>query len=330
MTDLSRLTELSSFAEDPETLHRLQEVKAANKADFSRWVKGHQGAVVDPDSIFDVQIKRLHEYKRQLLNALYILDLYFRIKEDGERDIPKRTFIFGAKAAPGYVRAKAIIKLINEVARLVSADELVSQYLNVVFVENYNVSPAEQIIPAADVSEQISTAGKEASGTSNMKFMMNGALTLGTLDGANVEIVDAVGEDNAYIFGATEDELPHLRENHNPRAVANKVPGLRRVPTALTNGTVDDSGSGWFQDLSDSLLGTGWNDPDIYYVLGDFADYRTTRDRMAADYAADPEGWAKKCWLNICTSGRFSSDRTIADYAREVWQIEPTPIAAKA
>lgn len=326
VTNLERLAELRGLADDTDTLSRLREIKAANKQDFAAWLERHQGLRVDPDSIFDVQIKRLHEYKRQLLNALYILDLYYRIKEDGERDIPKRTFIFGAKAAPGYARAKAIIKLINEVARLVAGDDLVSQYIQVVFVENYNVSPAEHIIPAADVSEQISTAGKEASGTSNMKFMMNGALTLGTLDGANVEIVDAVGDDNAYIFGAREDELAGLKREYDPRGVAAQVPGLARALAALTNGTLSDSGTGWFKDLLDSLLGTGGNDPDTYYVLGDFADYRATRDRVARDYAEDPERWARKCWLNICASGRFSSDRTIADYAREVWRIDPTPI----
>lgn len=326
VTDLTELAKLAPLAEDAATMKRLREIKAANKADFAGWVAEREGVEIDPDSIFDVQIKRLHEYKRQLLNALYILDLYFRIKVDGERDVPKRTFIFGAKAAPGYIRAKAIIKLINEIARLVNNDEEVSKYLSVVFVHNYNVSPAEHIIPAADVSEQISTAGKEASGTSNMKFMMNGALTLGTLDGANVEILDAVGDDNAYIFGAKEDELPGLRESYDPNAVADTTPGLRRVLDALTSELLDDSGSGWFADLRRSLLGDGYNEPDTYYVLGDFADYRETRDRMAGDYVADPDHWARMCWVNICASGRFSSDRTIADYAREVWHLEPTPL----
>src|SRR5699024_4270796 len=207
------------------------------KTAFATWIKHHQGAEVDPDTIFDVQIKRLHEYKRQLMNALYILDLYFRITEDGEK-VPPRTFIFGAKAAPGYVRAKEIIKLINTVAELVNNDERTRGIIRVVFVENYNVSPAEKIIPAADISEQISTAGKEASGTSNMKFMMNGALTLGTLDGANVEIVDAVGEENAYIFGAKNEELPSLKEHYNPGELYNSVPGLARVLDALIDGTL--------------------------------------------------------------------------------------------
>ena len=221
-------------------------------------MSAREGVEIDPDAIFDVQVKRLHEYKRQLLNALYILDLYFRLKGNPDLEVPKRVFIFGAKAASGYIRAKAIIKLINTIADLVNNDPVVSRTLKVVFVHNYNVSPAEHIIPAADVSEQISMAGKEASGTSNMKFMMNGALTLGTLDGANVEILDAVGADNAYIFGATEDELPELRRNYNPWAVYESVPGLKRVLDALIDGTLNDNGTGWFVDLRRSLIDSGY------------------------------------------------------------------------
>ncbi|WP_293768830.1 glycogen/starch/alpha-glucan phosphorylase [uncultured Corynebacterium sp.] len=329
VTDLSELAALAPLADDAKVLNKLSDIKRKNKVDFAAWVKNHQGAEVDPDSIFDVQIKRLHEYKRQLLNALYILDLYFRIKEDGET-VPKRTFIFGAKAAPGYVRAKAIIKLINTIGDLVNNDPDTKDIIRVVFVENYNVSPAEHIIPAADVSEQISVAGKEASGTSNMKFMMNGALTLGTMDGANVEIVEAVGEENAYIFGARVEELPQLRESYNPGELYTSVPGLQRVLDALTNGLLGHENDGMFGDLRSSLLdGQGVHAQDVYYVLGDFADYRETRDRMANDYNSDPTAWAKKAWLNICYSGRFSSDRTIADYANEVWKIEATPIAGK-
>ena len=283
-----------------------------------------EGVEIDPEAIFDVQIKRLHEYKRQLLNAIYILDLYFRMKEDPSLEVPGRVFIFGAKAAPGYIRAKGIIKLINAIAELVNNDPVISQTLKVVFIHNYNVSPAEHIIPAADVSEQISMAGKEASGTSNMKFMMNGALTLGTLDGANVEILEEVGQDNAYIFGATEDELPGLRRSYDPRAVYESVPGLKRVLDAFTDGTLDDNGSGWFADLRRSLLEASHENADVYYVLGDFAAYRQTKDRMAADYA-DQRAWARKAWVNITGSGRFSSDRTISDYAK-VWNITPRPI----
>lgn len=327
VTNLDNLKELRSYASDPAVMQELREIKAANKHDFAEWIAERQGVVIDPNSIFDVQIKRLHEYKRQLLNALYVLDLYFRIKEDHQRDLPPRTVIFGAKAAPGYTRAKAIIKLINAIADLVNNDPVVSPLLKVVFVENYNVSPAEHILPASDVSEQISTAGKEASGTSNMKFMMNGALTLGTMDGANVEIVDSVGEENAYIFGAREEELPSLRAEYKPYELYESVPGLKRTLDALDNGTLHDDYTGWFYDLKQSLIhGFGEDASDTYYVLGDFADYRDVRDRMAADYAANPQGWAQKAWVNICESGRFSSDRTIRDYATEVWKLQPTPI----
>ena len=326
VTSLTSLRQLRDRADDPKVLQRLQDIKAANKRDFAEWISQREGIEIDPDSIFDVQIKRLHEYKRQLMNALYILDLYFRIKEDGET-VPKRTFIFGAKAAPGYVRAKAIIKLINAIADLVNNDPATRDIISVVFVENYNVSPAEHIIPAADISEQISVAGKEASGTSNMKFMMNGALTLGTMDGANVEIVEAVGEENAYIFGARVEQLPQLRENYNPGELYHSVPGLARALDAMTNGTLPTGDLHLFEDLRRSLLdGYGNSAQDTYYVLGDFADYRATRDRMAEDYVQHPEAWAAMAWINICESGRFSSDRTIRDYAEEVWKLEPQPI----
>lgn len=323
--DLDLLKNLEGYLNDAGVLDRLNAIKHANKVDFAAWIKHRQGIEVDPDAIFDTQIKRLHEYKRQLLNAFYILDLYFQIKDDPSMEVPPRVFIFGAKAAPGYVRAKAIIKLINTIGELVNNDDDVAGRLKVVFVENYNVSPAEHIIPATDISEQISTAGKEASGTGNMKFMMNGALTLGTMDGANVEIVDAVGNDNAYIFGATEDELPELRKTYDPRRTAAEVPGLQRVMDALVDGTLDDGGTGLFHDLHNSLF-DGWGGADEYYVLGDFASYRETRDRVAADYFADRRHWAAMCLKNIIESGRFSSDRTIRDYAREVWKIEPQKI----
>ena len=321
------LTVLSDFTEagTDEVLTRLGEIKHANKVDFAAWIKEREGVEIDPDSIFDVQIKRLHEYKRQLLNAFYVLDLYFRMKDDPTLDTPNRVFIFGAKAAPGYIRAKAIIKLINAIGELVNNDKDINGRIKVVFVHNYNVSPAEHIIPAADVSEQISMAGKEASGTSNMKFMMNGALTLGTLDGANVEILEAVGADNAYIFGATDDELPELRRHYDPRWHYENVPGLKRVIDALTDGTLDDSNSGWFHDVRHSILEGGYDPADVYYVLGDFAAYRETKDRMAADYR-DQKAWNARVWANISRSGRFSSDRTISDYAREVWHIEGEPI----
>ena len=327
VTDLDVLKTLRPYETDKQVLRELMEIKAANKLDFAEWIKDRQGIEIDPESIYDVQIKRLHEYKRQLMNALYILDLYFRIKQDGEQDVPPRTFVFGAKAAPGYVRAKAIIKLINEIGELVNNDPEVSKTIKVVFIENYNVSPAEQIIPATDVSEQISTAGKEASGTGNMKFMMNGALTLGTMDGANVEIADAVGEDNAYIFGARVEQFDELLEHYSPHELYETVPGLKRTLDAFDDGTLDDGGTGMFHDLKNSLIhGYGPHSNDTYYVLGDFEDYRATRDRMAADYVGDPLDWARMCWVNICESGRFSSDRTIHDYADEVWKLESTPV----
>ena len=325
VTDLDALSEYTG-AGNSELYARLAQIKHANKVDFAAWIKDREGVEIDPDAIYDVQIKRLHEYKRQLLNAFYVLDLYFRIKDNPALDVPKRVFIFGAKAAPGYIRAKAIIKLINTIADLVNNDPDINGRIKVVFVHNYNVSPAEHIIPAADISEQISMAGKEASGTSNMKFMMNGALTLGTLDGANVEILEAVGEENAYIFGATDDELPELRRHYDPRWHYENVPGLKRVIDALTDGTLDDSSSGWFHDLRWSLLESGYEPADVYYVLGDFASYRETKDRMAQDYR-DQEAWSRKAWINITRSGRFSSDRTISDYAREVWHINAEPIA---
>lgn len=325
VTDLDALSEYTG-AGNSELYARLAQIKHANKVDFAAWIKDREGVEIDPDAIYDVQIKRLHEYKRQLLNAFYVLDLYFRIKDNPALDVPKRVFVFGAKAAPGYIRAKAIIKLINTIADLVNNDPDINGRIKVVFVHNYNVSPAEHIIPAADISEQISMAGKEASGTSNMKFMMNGALTLGTLDGANVEILEAVGEENAYIFGATDDELPELRRHYDPRWHYENVPGLKRVIDALTDGTLDDSNSGWFHDLRWSLLESGYEPADVYYVLGDFASYRETKDRMAQDYR-DQEAWSRKAWINITRSGRFSSDRTISDYAREVWHINAEPIA---
>lgn len=324
VTDLDVLAQFTDSV-DESVLQRLIDIKHDNKVDFAQWIKNRQGIEVNPDAIFDVQIKRLHEYKRQLMNAFYILDLYYRLKEDPSLDLPPRVFIFGAKAAPGYVRAKAIIKLINSIGDLVNNDPDIDGRITVVFVENYNVSPAEHIIPAADVSEQISTAGKEASGTSNMKFMMNGALTLGTLDGANVEILDAVGQDNAYIFGATEDELPELRRTYDPRWHYENVPGLKRVLDAMTDGTLDDGGTGDFHDLRLSLLEGSYDPADVYYVLGDFDAYRTARDQMARDYC-DRQAWALKTWVNITKSGRFSSDRTIRDYAREVWKLEAAPI----
>ncbi len=326
LTDLSLITKLEKYQSDDAVLTQLRAIKAENKRHLVDYIEATEGIKLNPDAIFDVQVKRLHEYKRQLLNAIYILDLYYRAKDDIRVLDTPRVFIFGAKAAPGYVRAKAIIKLINEIARLVNNDPDIGDKMKVVFVHNYNVSNAERIIPAADVSEQISTAGMEASGTGNMKFMINGALTLGTLDGANVEIAEQVGMENCYIFGCRVEDLPATRSYYNPTWQYHNIPGLRRVLDAFTDGTLDDNGTGIFQDLRNSLLsGSSWQPADVYYVLGDFDDYRKTRDQVARDYQNQKE-WSKRCWINIVRSGIFSSDRTIQDYAQGIWKIKPEPI----
>ncbi|MHB8961873.1 MAG: glycogen/starch/alpha-glucan phosphorylase [Saccharofermentanales bacterium] len=326
ITDLEKVATLKPLASSKETMDRFMEIKRTKKKQLAAYIEKTQGIAINPDSLFDIQIKRLHEYKRQLMNALSILDLYFTIKESPAKSRVPRTFIFGAKAAPGYFRAKGIIKLINEVARLVNSDQDVSEYLKVVFVKNYNVSAGEKLFPAADVSEQISTAGLEASGTGNMKFMMNGAVTHGTYDGANVEIVDAVGWDNAFIFGARVENLPAIRGYYNPVWQYEHIPGLRRAVDALVDGTLNDGGTGMFRDIFNALLyGSSWQPADVYYVLGDFEDYRNSRNALDKAYA-DKYGYAAKCWNNICASGVFSSDRTIRDYAREIWKIEKKTI----
>ncbi|NLW11075.1 MAG: glycogen/starch/alpha-glucan phosphorylase [Clostridiaceae bacterium] len=324
--DLSILKKLESKRKDDKIMRRLIEIKLKNKIELARYIKQTEGIEIDPNSIFDVQIKRLHEYKRQLLNALEILDQYFTIKDNPAADIVPTTWIFGAKAAPGYFRAKAVIKFINEIARLVNNDPDVNDRIKVVFMENYNVSKAEKIFPAADVSEQISTVGMEASGTGNMKFMMNGALTLGTCDGANVEIADTVGTENCYVFGCKVEDFPATKGYYNPRWQYENIPGLKRCVDTLVDGTLDDGHTGMFQDIFDSLLnGSSWQPADPYYVLGDFEDYRSTRRSMQQDYLDQLE-WARKCWTNITLSGRFSSDRTIKEYTKEIWQVKPCKI----
>lgn len=326
--DLSLLRDLDVLADDEELQQRLIDIKFENKQRLVKYVKEWNGIDINPNAIFDIQIKRLHEYKRQLMNAFYVLDLYFRLKDDPEMDIVPRVFFFGAKSAPGYVRAKSIIKFINEVARVVNNDPAIGDKLKVVFVPNYNVSKAEIMIPAADISEQISLAGKEASGTGNMKFMMNGALTLGTYDGANVEITAEAGEENVYIFGVREEDLPATLSYYNPRWQYENIPGLKRVIDSMTNGFLDDNHSGAFQDLVNSLLyGSSWEPADTYYVLGEFDAYRAARDEISEDYR-DQKEWARKAWINITHSGSFSSDRTVMDYANEIWHIEPQPIDA--
>ena len=323
VTNLEKISALEKYAADDVIMDRFIEVKRKRKKVLAEHILSYNGVSVNPESVFDIQIKRLHEYKRQLMNALYILNLYDRFKEDPKLDFPPITAFFGAKAAPGYVRAKGIIKLINEIARLIDSDPAVRNRIRVVFVENYNVSNAEKLFPAADVSEQISTAGLEASGTGNMKFMINGALTLGTLDGANVEIAEAVGSDNIYIFGCRAEDMCATRGYYNPTWQYENVPGLKKTLDRLIDGTLDDKGTGMFRDIYQSLLyGSHWQPGDVYYVLGDFEDYRESRDGMYRDYTNRRE-WARKCWINICRSGRFSSDRTIAEYASDIWHIKP-------
>ncbi len=324
--DLSLLKSIEKDKLDDTVMKRLIAIKRQNKVRLANYIRDTEGVSVSPDAMFDVQIKRLHEYKRQLLNALLILDDYFMLKANPDADYQPRVCIFGAKAAPGYFRAKAIIKFINEIARLVNNDPDIGDRLKVVFMHNYSVSKAERIFPAADVSEQISTAGLEASGTGNMKFMMNGALTLGTCDGANVEILEEVGAENCFIFGCRVENFPKTREFYNAQWQYNNVPGLKRCVDTLIDGTLSDSGTGMFNDLYNALVnGSSWQPADVYYVLGDFEDYRATHRKVGKTYQDQLE-WARMCWVNITRSGRFSTDRTIGQYASEIWKVEERPI----
>lgn len=322
ITDLKKLKSLEKFKDDEETLMKFLEIKQIKKDQLTEYIMETEGIEIDPHSIFDIQIKRLHEYKRQLLNALHILDLYFRVKEDPTLDIPNRTFIFGAKAAPGYTRAKGIIKFINEIKDLVNNDPDINDRIKVVFTTNYDVSYGEKLFPAADLSEQISTAGKEASGTGNMKFMLNGAPTIGTLDGANIEIVEEAGLENNFIFGLTVEDIKELESNYDPKHYYRNTKGLKRVVDTLIDGTFSDSGTGIFREIYDSLInGVNWESADVYYVLKDFDAYRQAQELVSYAYK-DKLSWAKKCWMNIANAGKFSSDRTIEDYARDIWKIE--------
>ena len=272
--------------------------------------------------MFDVQIKRLHEYKRQLLNAFSILDTYFALKDGSLDGWHPTVFLFGAKAAPGYYRAKGIIKYINEIAKQINSDSDTKDRLQVLFVQNYNVSYAEKLIPAADVSEQISTAGTEASGTSNMKFMLNGAVTLGTLDGANIEIVEQAGRENNYIFGATVEQLTAL-DGYDPARILQENARIRRVVETLIDGTFSDGGTGMFRELYDSLtIGASWHRPDQYYLLLDFLPYCDAKRQANRDYA-QRAAFTRKCLLNTAGAGVFSSDRTILEYANEIWRVKP-------
>lgn len=322
VTDLGQLERLTAYLNDSASLAQFREIKRQKKIQLCNHVRIHEyGFELNHDFIFDVQIKRLHEYKRQLLNAFSILDIYFAIKDGTLTDFTPTAFLFGAKAAPGYRRAKGVIKFINEIARMVSADPQVNDKLQVLFVQNYNVSYAEKLIPAADVSEQISTAGTEASGTGNMKLMLNGAVTLGTLDGANIEIVEQAGEENNYIFGATVDEIAQISNTYHPKARYESNPRIRRVVDTLIDGTLDDGDTGLFRELYDSLLkGASWHKPDQYYLLQDFESYCDAKLRANRDYR-NAEDFSRKCLANTAHAGHFSSDRTVREYAREIWGI---------
>lgn len=322
ITDLDKLCALEKYADDEAILRRFIDIKQTKKAQLAEFIKAHDGVEVAPGSVFDIQIKRLHEYKRQLLNAFSILWIYYGIKDGSIRNFTPTTFIFGAKSAPGYRRAKAIIKYINEIAKLVSSDPDTKDLIKVVFVQNYNVSYAEKLVAAADVSEQISTAGTEASGTGNMKLMLNGAVTLGTYDGANIEIVQEAGEENNYVFGARVEELEKIVPTYDSRKVFSENKKIKKVVSSLIDGTVSDGGSGDFRELYTSLLdGASWHAPDHYYLLGDIESYVETKLRCINDYSSDRLAFAKKQWLNMCNAGKFSADRTIADYAENVWAI---------
>ena len=323
ITDLTLLKRLTKYIEDDEVLKNLEAIKYEKKRQLAKYIKEKEGIEIDPESLFDIQIKRLHEYKRQLLNALYILDLYFRLKEDKDLDIPKVTFIFGAKAFPGYYRAKSIIKLILAIAKLIEEDEEVSSKIQVVFVTNYNVSYAQHLIPAADLSKQISTAGKEASGTGNMKFMMNGAPTCGTYDGANVEIVGESGEENNFIFGLEVEEIDVMRNTYNPKVYYDNNSDLKRILDALIDGTLGKDHTESFREIYEALLvGKDWERADQYYVLADFKAFKEVQDKVFKCYK-DRRKWTQMSLMNIANSGIFSSDRTIMQYASEIWGISP-------
>ena len=323
INDLDKLKELAKYADDENVLRRFIDIKQGKKKQLADFIKCHDDIGTDPDFVFDIQIKRLHEYKRQLLNAFSILWIYYGIKDGSIKNFTPTAFIFGAKSAPGYRRAKAIIKFINEVGRIVSSDPDTRDLIKVIFVQNYNVSYAEKLVAAADISEQISTAGTEASGTGNMKLMLNGAVTLGTYDGANIEIVQEAGEDNNYIFGARVEDLERIVPGYDSRKIFADDPMIRKVVSALIDGSVSDGGSGDFRELYTALLdGASWHAPDHYYLLGDMRSYVETKLRCISDYSADRLAFARKQWLNMCNAGKFSSDRTIADYAENIWNIK--------
>jgi len=324
--DLTKLKGLEKYLDDDKSLRELMAIKADNKRRLADFLKHSQNEIIDPDSIFDVQVKRLHEYKRQLMNILHIMYVYNKMLEDPSYKPAKKTYIFGAKSASGYRRAKSIIKLINTVAERINNDRRVNDTLHVVFVENYRVSVAEKIFPAADISEQISTAGLEASGTSNMKFMCNGALTMGTMDGANIEIVEEAGKENAFIFGLLTEQVQKIEMEHsyNPQDYLERNPALAKVVEQLVDGTYDPSHQ-LFSELHNSLVyGVEGNRADVYYVLADFDDYCRAQDQAEKLYA-DKKAWARAALKNIANSGKFSSDRTIEDYVRDIWKLKKIP-----
>ena len=330
VTDLPQLKKLAVYADDEKALQEFMNIKFKNKERLAKYILEHNGVEVDPHSIFDVQVKRLHEYKRQLLNILHVIYLYNQIKMHPEMEFYPRTFIFGAKASAGYATAKKIIKLINSVADVVNNDASINGKIKVVFIENYRVSNAEWIFAAADVSEQISTASKEASGTGNMKFMLNGAPTLGTMDGANVEIVEEVGAENAFIFGLSSDEVINYENNggYDPNVIYNTDEEIRQVLMQLINGTFS-SDTELFRDLYDSLLNTKNTDrADRYFILADFRSYADAQKRVEAAYR-DEKGWAKKALLNTACSGKFTSDRTIQEYVDDIWHLDKVIVRKK-
>lgn len=319
--DLSKLKELEKYADDKNVLYRLLEIKKENKKRLADYILEHEGVKIDVDSIFDIQVKRIHEYKRQHLNLLHIIYLYHKLKKNPDMDFYPTTFIMGGKAAPGYFRAKAIIKLAKEVQNLVNNDPVTNKKLKFVFITNYKVSYGEKLFPACDVSEQISTAGKEASGTGNMKFMLNGALTLGTYDGANIEIFQMAGEENNYRFGHTVEELDLIKFSYNPKDYYYNDIEIKDAVDTLMTGEIDDNGSYMFLDIYNELINPQHGGrADTYYVLKDFQDYRNCQRRLNEEFK-DRYAWAKKCLINIANSGYFSSDRTIRQYALDIWHI---------
>lgn len=328
ITNLPHLEELSVYADDKKCQKEFMNIKYQNKVRLAKYIKEHNGIEVDPRSIFDIQVKRLHEYKRQLLNILHVMHLYNQLKMNPDMDFYPRTFIFGAKASAGYRRAKAIIKLINSVGDVINNDKTIKGKIKVVFIENYRVSNAEMIFAAADVSEQISTASKEASGTGNMKFMLNGALTLGTMDGANVEIVEEVGEENAFIFGLSSDEVIEYEKNggYNPRDIYNKDQDIRLVLTQLINGFYSPNDPNLFRELYNSLLDSnGGEKADQYFILKDFRSYEAAQKRVGEFYK-DQEAWAKAAMLNTAKAGKFTSDRTIQEYVDDIWHLDKVTV----